>query len=96
MLYSARKRAAERGIPFDLTEDDIVVPDVCPILGVPLKTAVGPRSKNSASLDRIDPALGYVKGNVAVISDFANRIKQDASAEEVMAVALWMQRAGVK
>lgn len=91
MLYSARKRAAERGVAFDITEEDIIVPKFCPALGLELKTTPGPRCKNSPSLDRIDPALGYVPGNIAVISDFANRIKQDASLADVEAIARWMR-----
>lgn len=42
------------------------------------------------SLDRIVPSLGYVPGNVAVISHRANRIKSDATADELRAVADWL------
>jgi len=60
-------------------------------MGIRLKTSPGPRDRTSPSLDRLKPHLGYTKGNVAVISDYANRIKQDATPEEVMAVARWME-----
>ncbi|HCJ27734.1 MAG TPA: hypothetical protein DHV63_00115, partial [Pseudomonas sp.] len=70
----ARQRAARRGLPFDLDVSDVVVPSICPALGVPL--VIGEmRSPNSPSLDRIRPALGYVRGNTRVISDKANRLK---------------------
>lgn len=70
----ARQRAARRGLPFNLRVSDIVVPTVCPVLGVPI--VIGEmRSAYSASLDRILPGLGYVRGNTRVISDKANRLK---------------------
>lgn len=35
------------------------------------------------SLDKIIPKLGYVKGNVWVVSNKANRIKSNATIEEL-------------
>jgi hypothetical protein len=58
---------------------------------LPLKSSGGYQSDGSPSLDRIDPKKGYVKGNVAVISYKANRIKQDATPEELEAVASWLR-----
>lgn len=70
----ARQRAARRGLPFNLSVSDVVVPPICPAIGVPI--IVGEtRSPYSPSLDRIRPALGYVRGNTRVISDKANRLK---------------------
>lgn len=42
---------------------------------------------NSPSLDRIRNELGYVRGNVIVISNRANRLKSDASIEELRDIA---------
>ncbi len=53
----------------------------CPILHIKL-THDGNRD-HSPSLDRIIPQKGYVKGNVQVISLRANRIKSDATLEEL-------------
>jgi len=44
---------------------------------------VGKICAGSPSLDRINPALGYVKGNVWVISFKANAIKQNATVQEL-------------
>lgn len=87
ILSEAERRAERKGLPFDLTFDDIKVPDVCPVLGIPLRfgEAAGP-SDNSPSLDRIIPSKGYVRGNVIVVSMKANRIKNDASIVEIEAV----------
>ncbi len=42
---------------------------------------------NSPSFDRIIPTRGYTKGNVIIISNRANRIKSDATVEELERVA---------
>jgi hypothetical protein len=90
MLQAARKRAKERGLDYDLSEADIIIPDTCPILGISLIKSDGRKSANSPSLDRIDPRKGYVKGNVQVISMKANMMKSDASREELIAFATWV------
>jgi hypothetical protein len=41
-------------------------------------------------VDRINPALGYVPGNIAVISWRANNLKRDAAAAELRRIADWM------
>lgn len=83
MIYHARLRAKRRGLEFSITHDDIVVPDVCPVLGIPLRFGKGKADDNSPALDRIDNKKGYIQGNIVVISNRANRIKSDASLEEL-------------
>ena len=85
-LSTIKCRAKKRGIPFDLTLEDIVFPDVCPVLGIPLSRNYDGGSGyhvNSPSLDRIDPRLGYLKGNVRIISFRANLLKSDAEVWEL-------------
>ena len=77
-----QNRARHEGIDFDLDPEDIKIPKVCPILGIPLHYR-NKRSDDSPSVDRIDPTLGYTKGNVVVVSWRANRIKSNASFEEI-------------
>lgn len=91
LLAGARKRG-KKGVPFTITEADIVVPEVCPILGIPLKRGVGKIADTSPSLDKIIPELGYVPGNIQVISNRANRIKHNASLAELIKVGQWAVR----
>lgn len=84
MLAQARNRAQKTGMVFDLEEGDITIPSTCPVLGIPL--LLGARKsevEQSPSLDRIDPSLGYQKDNVVVVSWRANRLKSDATKDEL-------------
>ena len=89
-------RARKIGVPCDLTAQDVIdaLPEgnICPVLGVPLQFGQGV-SRNNPSVDRIIPSLGYVKGNIAVISFRANTMKQDATVEEVRALLNYMENA---
>lgn len=86
ILSRLRRRTQELGVPFDLEATDIVVPYVCPVLGIPIVVDGNGQRDNSPSVDRKIPGLGYVKGNVRVISMRANRIKNDATVEELALV----------
>lgn len=84
LLSSIKSRATSRGIPFDLDEEylaSIIPPDaICPItLRKMVRGKKGTNKANWMSVDRIVPALGYTKGNVAIISHAANAMKQDCS-----------------
>jgi hypothetical protein len=87
LLDGARDRAKRYGLPLDITLDDIVVPDVCPVLGLQLIRGNGMAQPNSPSLDRIIPERGYVKGNIIVVSHMANTIKNNATVDQLRKVA---------
>lgn len=91
MLWGAKKRAKQDGTLFEITAGHIVIPDKCPLLGIALQRAIGFREAGSPSLDRIRPELGYVPGNVWVISYRANQIKNDASLEELRAIVAGLE-----
>jgi hypothetical protein len=92
MCYSALRRAKKAGVPFAICVDDIVIPPCCPVLGIPLQRSTSGRMRDaSPSMDRIVPEKGYVLGNIAVISYRANRIKNDATLEELKRIAAWME-----
>ena len=96
MVIAARKTAKSRCLSFDLTWQDITIPAVCPVLGIPIIKQRGSRTDNTPSLDRIIPEHGYVKGNVIIISWRANRLKQDASIDELRKLADFYQRISLK
>jgi hypothetical protein len=97
ILGQAKKRASEKGIEFSITLDDLLpLPDVCPVLGIKINYE-GNKGKrgfvnDSPSIDRIDSSLGYIKGNVKLICWRANRIKSDATIEEMQALLDFMKR----
>lgn len=67
----AKRRAALQGVPFTITPEDVQIPSTCPVLGIPLVSVLfgaGTQLAGTPSVDRLDPTLGYVPGNVAVIS----------------------------
>lgn len=91
MRANAKKRAEAAGLPFSLSVHDIVIPEVCPVFGIPLAAPTGEKvgpQDNSPSLDRIRPALGYVPGNVRVISYKANRLRNNGTLVELMQVVI--------
>lgn len=91
MLASARHRAKVAGVPFRLVLTDIDVPRRCPALGIPLVSG-GDDWANSPSLDRIVPRMGYVPGNVIVVSRLANSIKSCATPAEILRVGRFYQK----
>jgi hypothetical protein len=84
MVSGAKRRAEKFGIPFNLVVEDLVIPDVCPITNVPFDFQG--RRETAPSLDRLVPSLGYTKENTRIISVRINRIKSDATLDELMAL----------
>lgn len=83
LFRRTKYRATRDKIKFNLKEEDIVLPDVCPIFGT--EFIYGDYQK-TYSIDRIIPELGYTKGNIIIVSNKANMIKNNASPDEIIAV----------
>jgi len=93
LFYGARARAAEKHLEFDITPDDIIIPDVCPVLGIPIiKDASCVRQDGSPTIDRIDSSKGYTKDNICVISNKANTIKSFGTIEDHYKIIDYMLR----
>jgi hypothetical protein len=92
MVSDARTRATRNGLPFALRESDVHIPKRCPVLGIPLFPNARRAGPNSPSLDRLVPRLGYVAGNVIVVSQRANELRRDATVRELEKVARYYRR----
>lgn len=96
MVSCAMQRAKRSGVPFSISVEDVVIPERCPILGLKLKSGLGQGrqgpNEDSPSLDRIVPELGYVPGNVQVISALANKMKCNATRSQLITFAQWVLR----
>lgn len=92
LFRNAKNRAKKKGIEFNLDLKDIIIPTYCPVLGILIDTKSSENADNCPSLDRVHPSLGYIKGNVNVISNRANRIKNDATGDELRKIADYVQR----
>lgn len=91
LLGYARNRAKAKGLDFSLTKADIVIPELCPILGKPLEFGTDGPIGMSPSLDRVDSSKGYITGNVRVISHRANSLKSNSTIDEVRALLNYME-----
>jgi hypothetical protein len=86
-IHSIRDRAKNKGIPFDIKQSDLLdpltgkLPEFCPLFpNVRMDYSSGPDRRKWASVDRIVPELGYIPGNVCVISNGANTWKNNGSS----------------
>ena len=86
LLTRTRSRAKELNIEFNLSEEDIILPEVCPVFNTPFVY----KTDKTISVDRIDPSKGYIKGNIQLISWKANTMKSSASREELIMFANWI------
>ena len=98
LVAAARVRARKRGIPFEVSKSDIamlqsVIDDgVCQVTGASF-TLSGPRCATSPSLDRINPSLGYVGGNLRVVCHAINAgMGEWGESELLRIVRVWMAK----
>ncbi len=95
LLSRARDRAKKFNLPFEITIEDVKAAwpadDKCPVLHKPFHHGPG-ISPFSPSLDKRNPTLGYVRGNIAVMSYRANMLKRDSTdPQEFRLIADWLE-----
>jgi hypothetical protein len=86
--HRAKTRAKLKNIPFNIEISDIIIPEKCPIFNSYFEVG---NHKTCASIDRIDSTLGYVKGNIQIISNRANMLKGDANLKEIEQLYIWLK-----
>lgn len=91
MTHRWKQTWSERaGMPFDLDVEDVVCKTkTCPIFPW---IEFGTTMQNKPSVDRTIPEKGYVKGNVEIISLRANRLKSNATLDELIALGEYAKR----
>ena len=90
MASQARKRAKKKGLECSIVASDLLIPLICPVLGLEINFGRGLFHDGSPSLDRFDNSKGYIISNVSVISNRANTIKSDGTADEHRKIADWI------
>ena len=83
-----KARAKKNNLAFNLVFEELKWPSICPILGIPIHRE---SRDNHPSFDRVIPALGYTKGNVCIISNRANRLKQESTLEQLEALVSYIK-----
>jgi hypothetical protein len=81
---NASSNAKKNNCLFSIVSEDIILVKNCPILGIPLEYNNNKMSDNSPSIDKINPRLGYVVGNIQIISMLANKMKSSATPEQLV------------
>ena len=103
---SLRNTAKKKNIVFEISKEYLAklfeeAPDKCPIFGTEFgivkyspgnKDNIGDFRNNSYSIDRIVPELGYIEGNLIIVSDLANRIKNNATPDQIIQVGKFYKK----
>lgn len=89
LLNSTKSNASMKGIENTLTLSDIVIPEYCPVFG--WKITADNNKKTGASVDRLEPSKGYVKGNIRVICMEANRLKNNGTIDQFEKILIYMR-----
>jgi len=87
-----KQNASSSKHSWEIKMTDVEWPTHCPVLGIEIDWFASVRAENSPSLDRIDNHVGYLPGNVAIISYRANRIKNDGSLADHKNIVRWMEK----
>lgn len=90
-ILAAKKHISKvKGLPYDLDREylESIQTIKCPVLGIDMvyMNQENPHHDANATLDRVIPSKGYTKGNVVFISFRANRLKADATLQELQAL----------
>ena len=88
MCSAAKYRAKLKKIDFNISKEDIIINEYCPVLNIPLDRST---KDNVPTLDRLDNSKGYTKDNIVVISFKANRLKNNATVDDISKILYYMK-----
>lgn len=80
LLYDARRRARQGGIPFtlELADVELVISAwMCVYCQSPVGTFTGGNKPLSATLDRLIPSVGYIRRNTVLACHSCNSAKSE-------------------
>ena len=83
MIRNVKYSAKRKNMEFNLSYKDLILPEVCPLLKIPLNYNSNFEDISYPTVDRIDNTKGYIKGNVWVISRLANSMKNSATFDQL-------------
>lgn len=92
MVWDAKRRAKEKGQPFDLTPEWASArwTGRCEITNIAFERGAGlhkgPHTR-AATIDKIEPKLGYVKNNCRIILQAVNALKGTLTDEDMLETA---------
>lgn len=92
IIGHVKKRSKEKGIKYDVNAEYLnnifnLQNGICPYTGIKMSLTSGIKDKvipTSASLDKIDPNEGYIKGNVEFVCYSINMAKNDFSKDIII------------
>lgn len=93
IFHGAQKRRVPVGFTSAMefaTYVKAIAPSKCPVFGKKFTERGVGFSPWSPSIDKINPAKGYVRGNVQVISMLANAMKRNATPAQLQQFARWV------
>jgi hypothetical protein len=99
MTNHARRRASDKGLPFDEAAVRTLLgsaPLTCSVFARSLVVSNSGRGSHndwSPTIDQVRPGEGYVFGNIQIISNRANRLKSNTTLEELRALVRYVETA---
>lgn len=84
--YNLRKNAQTRKLIFDISPEDVWCilekqKFKCALSGLPIDFKLQ-RTKSTASVDRIDSSIGYIKSNIQIVHKKINKMKNNLSDKD--------------
>ena len=96
-IQHCKIRAKKKKIKFNLDSNYLqkIFPKnfICPVLNIKLVWGIAnSNTRNSPSVDRINPTLGYTKGNVRWVSNLCNTLKTEKNFKDIEKIYFDMKK----